>query len=620
DDEDGDNTKSSFGVAAAYLDILYNFNLISLSSRSPFFGSDFQTATSISTSTPGLIDEAGAFQTSITSPLGRVCQIEIPNATCAPKDNEFLLLTIPLRATAQGVADFVGDPADFRTNGPLQPPSHDVLLFNPAAPVLLDQIRFENASLIVIGSGGLPNAVDNTYHLAANSINNVLNVLANDTEVTNPPLTITATGVVPGAPPLQGSVSIATGGTSILYTPRSNFVGTEQFTYTIKNNVGLTDQAVVTVQVGNSPKDINVRLEITDLSNRPISVIPAGSEFKVRTYVQDIRTSAPDPSRTGVFAVYYDLLYNSGFISTKTDPANRFGFGINFAAPYNSNGLSANNSFVNVIDEVGAFQSGSVPLGSAEFLLNDITFRANAPGVAEFVVDPADLSPFHDVLLFEPPAEVAIDRVNLGVASITVVGAGGEGEYTNPVNPNDVSGDGFVSARDVLMIINDLNANGSRQLFSLNTNAALGEGEDPKATVVTGYIDVNGDGYVSPADALSVINDVNRQGQFKANGEGSSVLLTNAVADVASPLRVPSSVPALVINTVQANSSDNGQVERDKATRPVPDTRIVDALFAWHSQTDTTTSRHDAYTSDAAAELVSEDLLDALADRDSDKI
>lgn len=291
DDEDGNDAIDRFGVAAAYLDILYNFNLISLSSRTPFFGDDFQNATSISTATPGLIDEAGAFQTDQGNPLGRTCQINVPNPTCLPEDNEFLVLTIPMRATAQGVAEFKADPADRRTNGPLTPPDHDVLLFNPAAPVLLEQIRYENDSLTILGSGGLPTAVDNTYLLAANSTGNVLNVLANDSEISNPPLTITATGTVSGAPALQGTVSIAADGSSILYTPRNGFVGTEQFTYTVRNNVGLTDDAVVTVQVGNAQKDINIRLQTTDLNNNPISTIAAGSEFKVRAFVQDIRTS-----------------------------------------------------------------------------------------------------------------------------------------------------------------------------------------------------------------------------------------------------------------------------------------------------------------------------------------
>ena len=104
-----------------------------------------------------------------------------------------------------------------------------------------------------------------------------------------------------------------------------------------------------------------MRLETTDLNNNPIFSIGTGSEFKVRAHVQDIRTSPPDASRTGVFAIYFDLLYDAGLITTKNDPANRFGFDVTFAPPYNANGLSANNSFFNVVDEVGKGERGLRP-------------------------------------------------------------------------------------------------------------------------------------------------------------------------------------------------------------------------------------------------------------------
>ena len=323
-------------------------------------------------------------------------------------------------------------------------------------------------------------------------------------------------------------------------------------------------------------------------------------------------TSAPDPSRTGVFAVYFDLLYESGLVTTKNDPANRFGFAINFAPPYNSNGLSANNSFLNVVDEIGAFQSGSEALGSSEFLLAQMTFRANTAGVAEFVVDPADLSPFHDVLLFEPPAPVAVDRINLGVASITVLSAGAEGEYTNPQNSLDVNADGFVSPADVLMIFNDLSSNGSRQL-STNATFALGEGES-LGGAVTGqsrYIDSNGDGFASPLDALQIINFLNAQSQYGGEAEGSTVLLANAVTSGSSHSPAILAAPSLVIDTARASSNLNRQTHSSKAIESVSQTRAFEALFAQHSQADTASSRQAG----VASELISEDLLDLLADR-----
>jgi hypothetical protein len=384
----------------------------------------------------------------------------------------------------------------------------------------------------------------------------------------------------------------------------------------VKNSVGLTDQAVVTVQVGNSQKDINLRLEVTDLNNKPISTIAAGSEFKVRAYVQDIRTSPPDPSRTGVFAVYFDLLYDGGLITTKNDPANRFGFGINFAAPYNSNGLSANNSFVNVIDEVGAFQTGSEALGSTEYLLTQMTFRANNPGVAQFVADPPDLRPFHDILLFEPPAPISLNRINLGVASITVLPAGAgaapEGEYTNPQNNLDVNGDNFVSPIDVAIIFNYLNSSGAGRLGG--NVSALSEGESGTKSAAFGYVDVNADGYATPSDALWIINYLNAGGH--PEGEGSSVLLANALNANSSQSRTFSIAPSLAVDTVESGPS----LARRSPASSVPNTSAVDTLFYHHSQNESTPARRDVQVGDASSTLVSDDLLELLADRNANDL
>ena len=72
-------------------------------------------------------------------------------------------------------------------------------------------------------------------------------------------------------------------------------------------------------------------------------------------------------------------------------------------------------------------------------------------------------------------------------------------EWQNPVNPMDVNGDSYVSSIDVLLILNDLNANSARQL-PLPT-----DGESPPP-----FLDVSGDSFVTPIDALLVLNDLNR--------------------------------------------------------------------------------------------------------------
>lgn len=64
--------------------------------------------------------------------------------------------------------------------------------------------------------------------------------------------------------------------------------------------------------------------------------------------------------------------------------------------------------------------------------------------------------------------------------------------WHNYDEPLDVSGDGKILPVDALLVINDLTANGAREIDS--------------TTVPAAYYDTNNDSYVSPMDALRVIN------------------------------------------------------------------------------------------------------------------
>ncbi|MCU0707444.1 MAG: right-handed parallel beta-helix repeat-containing protein [Pirellula sp.] len=79
--------------------------------------------------------------------------------------------------------------------------------------------------------------------------------------------------------------------------------------------------------------------------------------------------------------------------------------------------------------------------------------------------------------------------------------------FFNVNNPYDVDFDGFVSPLDVLALINDINANGSRRL---PTNVP-----DTRP-----YLDPNNNGSIEPLDVLMIINFINSGGG--SNGEGES--------------------------------------------------------------------------------------------------
>lgn len=99
----------------------------------------------------------------------------------------------------------------------------------------------------------LPFAKDDTFNVPKNSAAQTLAVLANDlTPISGQTLTITA--VTQGS---HGTVSVASGGGSVTYTPAADFVGDDTFTYTISAG-SATDQATVTVHVlGYTPRDIS---------------------------------------------------------------------------------------------------------------------------------------------------------------------------------------------------------------------------------------------------------------------------------------------------------------------------------------------------------------------------
>src|SRR5690554_2133818 len=71
---------------------------------------------------------------------------------------------------------------------------------------------------------------------------------------------------------------------------------------------------------------------------------------------------------------------------------------------------------------------------------------------------------------------------------------------------SDVNADNIVTPLDALLIVNELNANGSRPLA---TDSGGAEGELVNSTNL--FMDVSGDGYLSPLDALLVINDLNSE-------------------------------------------------------------------------------------------------------------
>ncbi|MEZ6137699.1 MAG: Ig-like domain-containing protein [Pirellulaceae bacterium] len=540
---------SAAGVFAAYTDLLYNLQLVSTvpgptGDRFNFdvdFFNDFTVFQTGDATIPGIIDEFGA-----------TIDRQVIN-----NPDPVRMASITFSARSPGIASFLADPSD-------EAPEGDTLLFDtPGNAVPYERIRYQGTSIEIVGDGvEFPLAIDDSVPTAipAGSAGFSINVLANDRPGSTG--TITIFSATNG---LFGTTSIDTRGTStptddrIIYRPQGGFNGADQFTYTIQDARGIQSTATVTVRVGDADSNdiVGLRLQATDLNGTPIDSITVGSQFQLRGFVDDLRVSGTD---LGIFAAYQDVLYSSTLVtpvaSTTNDP--NLGFRIQFGTDYQRvrEGDIRNPG---VINEVGSVSTGDNALGPDEKLQFIITMTANAVGQASFIGDPADISPLHDTLTYEPVSPVSFDLIRYGFDTINITSPGGigNGEFTNFAFPEDVNGDGFVSPIDALGVINALNAMGSGSPLG-----GGGEGENG----VRMFVDTNADGIISPIDALKVINYLNRN---LGSGEGEfslgSLLSVPAIdSPEAGQNDGSEATPAVALNSTAAEgkigSRDTGRV------------------------------------------------------------
>ncbi len=101
-----------------------------------------------------------------------------------------------------------------------------------------------------------PSAGNDQFQFAQNSGLHVLEVLTNDSADPGGSQSLQISVVTQGS--AGGVVTIGTGGTTLQYTPATDYVGIETFTYTIKDTSGLTDQATVVITVTEVISDSSI--------------------------------------------------------------------------------------------------------------------------------------------------------------------------------------------------------------------------------------------------------------------------------------------------------------------------------------------------------------------------
>ena len=131
-----------------------------------------------------------------------------------------------------------------------------------------------------------PNAVDDSFTVDEDSVDNSLYVLANDT---GEDLTVAAVGT-----PDQDGTAI-NGGDVITYTPAADFFGTEVFTYTVRDTGFLTDTATVTVTAVNDPPVANDDTDYSNVATVTITIELTDPVITAITVTSDIPAYFYDP-------------------------------------------------------------------------------------------------------------------------------------------------------------------------------------------------------------------------------------------------------------------------------------------------------------------------------------
>lgn len=231
---------SPTGVYSAYLDLLYDPAIIEPIATNPLhFVDPYTNDARGSTSTPGLIDELGAFS----------------ERSSRPGPDAAVLVEVTFVAKLAGNPNLRSEAPDLATS--------EMGLYDMPTKIPLSQVEFQGSSFVVGADFTVANDV---YNFDEDTGTHVLDVLSNDTTQSGSVLTIAAVSIPTGG----GTVTIASDGKTLNYTSAANFHGAETFTYTARNQQNVPLTATVTVQV-------------TDVNDPPVALNDTYTVFRNTT-------------------------------------------------------------------------------------------------------------------------------------------------------------------------------------------------------------------------------------------------------------------------------------------------------------------------------------------------
>ncbi len=344
-----------------------------------------------------------------------------------------------------------------------------------------------------------------------------INLVANDVD---PDGALVRTSIVITQPTSHGTVEIDDEGLA-LYSPDADYFGTDTFQYTIDDAEGATSNAATVTITVTSVNDVpiavademlvrqgtstNFDLLANDydvdgtLNRQAIVITQSPKSGTIRFNADGTIIFTPDPTFLGIDTFSYTVRDNQGATSNRAvvtvnvSGQNQPPVAGDDTATTDREQPVTIDLIANDSDPEGQLVSGSISISQAP---GNGSVTLNLDGTADY--QPA--TGFVGVDTFRYTIR---DDLNLAsnVATVTVTVNDLGSAWQNKENPLDVNADGFVVPLDALLVINEINANGSRPL---DTPPSPTGPETPPP-----YLDVNGDEFLSPLDALLVINELN---------------------------------------------------------------------------------------------------------------
>lgn len=427
-----------------------------------------------------------------------------------------------------------------------------------------------------------PTAVADSLNTNENEVLSVAapGVLANDTDVDLPNDTLT---VVPETKTSAlGAVVVISSDGSVSYDP-SNVQSIQQLTTGQSVLDSFTYRIVDAAGLESSPNNVTINVEGID--DAPVAVDDAYSMGVGQTRLLDVLTNdtdvdtAIDPrtivlttipifgsatvSQTGV------IEYTAGAGFRGED---QLGYRVSDTAGNLSNEafvtITVNNPPVAADDSAFTFKNEAVdidvvandndPDGTLDANSVEVVVAPSPAGTTEVlpggIIRFTPASGFSGVATF---SYVVADDVGTdsNVADVTVRVQ--NSRWQNPAGNLDVNDDGFVSPIDALILVNYLN-DANNETFLPESGVTPQPGSGP-------YLDPNGDESISPIDVLMVINFLNNN---SGGGGGEGEFVTEDYAMMVTPMQMIETVGDEVVRHIKAAMDESimeelGDVEED---------------------------------------------------------